>query len=118
MPAFKIGDRICHLDHGEGTVTFVGEKYVGVAFDGEGSLLRMDSSVRSTGDILGQDAWLVRATVMRLSDYRSEDVDLDILITRKAWEGSEPPRVDQDIEVRLWLQVHLWYPHDHGSVGA
>ena len=95
-------------DDGEGTVTVVGEKYVGIEFDGKGdALLRMDGAVRSIGVVLGQDAWLVRATVMRLSDYLSEDVDLDILITPKAWRGSEPPRIGEDIQGRLWLQGRL-----------
>lgn len=74
-------------------------------------------SVREVKDMLGQDGWLVRATVLRLSEYRTEDVDLDILITRKAWQGKEPPAPGQDIEGRLWLQGYLWYPHNHGSIG-
>jgi len=55
MPAFKVGDRMCHPDHGEGTVTFVGEKYDGIEFDEKGNaLLRMDgldSAARSAGRI-------------------------------------------------------------------
>lgn len=54
---------------------------------------------------LGQQGWRVRATIMRSGD---QDADLDIFITRKAWEGDQPPRVGQDIEGYLWLQGRLW----------
>jgi hypothetical protein len=52
-------------------------------------------------DWLGQDGWRVRATVMRFGEV---DADLDIVITRRAWRGSEPPQPGQDIEGCLWLQ--------------
>ena len=61
-------------------------------------------TVSEFSDWLGQTGWRVRATVMRFD----EDADLDILITRKAWAGDEPPQVGQDIEGRLWLQGYLW----------
>lgn len=63
--------------------------------------------VREFSDWLGQAGWRVRATVMR---FGGEDVDLDILITRRAWSGETPPQVGQDIEGRLWLQGYLWMP--------
>ena len=56
---------------------------------------------------LGQDGWRVSATVMRFGE---QDADLDILITRRAWTGTEPPQVGQDIEGRLWLQGRLTSP--------
>jgi len=74
-------------------------------------------SVREVKDVLGQDGWLVRATVLRLSTYRSEDVPLSILITTKAWREKEPPQIGRDIEGRLWLQGYLWYPHNYSSIG-
>lgn len=52
-------------------------------------------------DFLGQEGWRVRATVFRFGD---EDADLDIVITRRAWSGDQPPHVGQDIEGTLWLQ--------------
>lgn len=39
---------------------------------------------------LGQQGWKVIVTVMRFDD---EDADLAILITEKAWQGKEPPKV-------------------------
>lgn len=56
-------------------------------------------------DILGQQGWFVKVTVLRFED---DDVDLDMLITRRAWQSSEPPCVGQDIEGALWLQGYLW----------
>jgi hypothetical protein len=64
-------------------------------------------SVKEFRDWLGQDGWRVRTTVMRFDD---EDADLDILITRRAWSGTEPPRAGQEIEGELWLQGYLWMP--------
>lgn len=64
-------------------------------------------SVREFKDWLGQDGWKLRATVLRFGD---EDVDLDILISRRAWSGDAPPEAGQDIEGRLWLQGYLWQP--------
>ena len=63
--------------------------------------------VSAFNDWLGQDGWRVRATVLR---FGNEDGDLDILITRRAWSGTAPPQVGQDIEGHLWLQGRLWMP--------
>lgn len=52
---------------------------------------------------------------MRFGD---EDGDLDILITRRAWQGDAPPRVGQDIEGQLWLQGRLWMPSEPSSAAA
>lgn len=57
-------------------------------------------------DMLGQRGWFVKVTVMRHDDG---DVDLDMLITRRAWQGDDPPCVGQDIEGSLCLQGYLWY---------
>ncbi len=62
-----------------------------------------------SNDWLGQSGWQVRVTVMRFDD---EDADLDVFITRRAWSGSEPPSVAQDIEGSLWLQGRLWTAHE------
>jgi len=59
-------------------------------------------------DYLGQDGWLVRVTVMRLSDYETEDVNLDIVLTGRAWQEDNAPIVDMEIEGTLWLQGYLW----------
>ncbi len=37
-----------------------------------------------------------------------EELELDILITRRSWQGSEAPAIGQDIEGTLWLQGFLW----------
>jgi hypothetical protein len=57
------------------------------------------------GEILGQEGWFVRVTVLRFSD---DDFDLDLLITKRSWQGDSPPAIGQDIEGRLWLQGYLW----------
>jgi hypothetical protein len=62
-------------------------------------------SVTEFTDCLGQDGWRVRAPVMC---FDNNDADLDIVITRRAWSGSESPKVGQDIEGNLWLQGYLW----------
>jgi hypothetical protein len=62
-------------------------------------------SVKEFEDWLGQDGWRVRATALRHDD---EDVDLDIVITRRVWQDKAPPQVGQDIEGSLWLQGRLW----------
>lgn len=54
--------------------------------------------------MLGQRAWRVRVTVIRNSD----DFELDIVVTKRVWEGDEPPQVGQEIEGRMWLQGRLW----------
>jgi hypothetical protein len=56
-------------------------------------------------DMLGQQGWFVKVTVMRFGDH---DVDLDMLITRRAWPHEDPPSVGKDIEGSLWLQGYLW----------
>lgn len=56
-------------------------------------------------DYLGQAGWKVRVTVMRFGEV---DADLDIHVTRRAWDGEEPPREGQNIDGRLWLQGRLW----------
>lgn len=54
-------------------------------------------------EMLGEPAWLLEVTVLRFS----EDVNLNILVTRRVWEGDEPPQVGEDVEGKLWLQGHL-----------
>lgn len=71
-------------------------------------------TVEPFDDFLGQTGWKVRATVMRFGDT---DADLDIYITRRAWQGEEPPRPGQDIEGRLWLQGRLWSAPQAWEVG-
>jgi hypothetical protein len=61
---------------------------------------------------------MVRATILRMSTYRNEDVALSILITTKAWQEKAPPQIGRDIEGRLWLQGYLWYPHNYESIGC
>jgi hypothetical protein len=67
-------------------------------------------SVKPIDDFLGQTGWRVRVTVMRLSGYETEDVDLDIVITRRIWRQEQSPEVGMDIEGALWLQGYLWMP--------
>lgn len=62
-------------------------------------------TVEPFDDFLGQAGWRVRVTVMRFDD---KDADLDIYVTRRVWQGNEPPRIGQDVEGRLWLQGRLW----------
>ena len=59
-------------------------------------------SVRDV-EVLDEPAWLLEVTVLRFS----EDVNLNILLTRRAWEGEVSPQVGEDIEGRLWLQGYL-----------
>ena len=64
--------------------------------------------VRSVADFdgwLGQSGWKVSVCVMQFQD---ESADLNVFVTERAWSGSEPPRVGQDIEGSLWLQGRLW----------
>ena len=57
--------------------------------------------------MLNQPGWLVRTALVRgMEDDR--EYDFDILITRKAWEGDEPPRAGENIEGAMWLQGYLW----------
>jgi len=60
-------------------------------------------------EMLGQPAWKLRTTVTRDLET-NDDVDLDIIVTHKAWEGGKPPKVGEDIEGFLWLQGFLWMP--------
>jgi len=63
-------------------------------------------SVKETPfDILGQSGWIVRVTVIK---FRNNNIDLDILITRKVWKSDRAPFIGQDIEGSLWLQGYLW----------
>jgi hypothetical protein len=65
--------------------------------------------VREFEDFLGQRGWTVRATVMRSIGLSSDDADLTVVITQRAWQGDGPPQVGQDIEGRLWLQGYMVY---------
>jgi len=60
-------------------------------------------------ELLGRHAWRLTVTVMRTAGDE-EDVDLDIVVTDKAWEEPEPPRIGRDIEGALWLQGSLVKP--------
>jgi hypothetical protein len=56
-------------------------------------------------NLLGQEAWRVRITVIRCDD---QDMDLDVFITQRVWQGKQPPEVGADVEGHLWLQGRLW----------
>ena len=58
-------------------------------------------------EILGQRAWRVRTTVVRLSD---KDIDIDLCLTEKVLGGHRVPKVDEDVRGILWLQGYLWMP--------
>lgn len=58
-------------------------------------------------EMLGQPAWLVRATLLKGID-NDEEFDFNIVVTHRAWESDEPPRPGSDIEGALWLQGYLW----------
>ena len=65
-------------------------------------------------EMLGQEAWLATATVVRALDIprsqaagSKEDFDLPILITAKAWRHDSPPEPGQDIAGTLWMQGFL-----------
>lgn len=63
-----------------------------------------------SGGLLDQPTWRLVVTVLRdLADGES-DMDLAILITRRVWEGDQPPAVGMEIEGNLWLQGRLWMP--------
>ncbi|HRR40342.1 MAG TPA: hypothetical protein P5244_03800 [Syntrophales bacterium] len=66
---------------------------------------RLKSIKEIVGDVLGQTGWVARTTVMKFGE---EDADLDILITRRAWQGDSPPSIGQNIEGSIWLQGYLW----------
>ncbi len=59
------------------------------------------------GDVLGQTGWFIKVTVMRFGDA---DADIDMLVTRRAWQSDSPPAVGQDVEGSFWLQGYLTYP--------
>lgn len=63
--------------------------------------------VTAFDDWLGQSGWKARVGVM---EFEGKSLDLDIFITERAWNDSEPPRVGHDIEGSLWLQGRLWGP--------
>ncbi len=60
---------------------------------------------------LGQAGWKVSVTVLRGLGSEADDIDLDIFITRLAWQGDAPPQPGQDIEGTLWLQGRLATPN-------
>ena len=62
-------------------------------------------SVAAFDGWLGQSGWKVRVAIMQFED---ECAELDVFVTDRAWRGSEPPLVGQDIEGSLWLQGRLW----------
>jgi len=55
--------------------------------------------------MLGLRAWRMRTTVMRDSP---DDLDMDIVVTERAWSGEAPPQIGQVIEGQMWLQGRLW----------
>lgn len=55
---------------------------------------------------LGQAGWRARVCVMQLDNM---DAELDVYLTGRAWTGTEPPQVGDDIEGTLWLQGRLWW---------
>lgn len=59
--------------------------------------------------ILDQKGWKVCVTVLRDIDNGDRDMDLDIIVTQKAWGASSPPQVGEDMEGSLWLQGYLWW---------
>lgn len=63
-------------------------------------------SVKETR-FLDQPAWRLRVTVMR----QEQDIDLEILVTGRAWKSPSAPVVGEDVEGRLWLQGTLWHAH-------
>lgn len=93
-----------------------------VTFDGAAIFLPIDAwdvddysfrapikEVHEFEDFLGQKGWCVKATVLRHFGDASDDGDLKIVITQRAWQGDEPPKVGQDIEGHLWLQGWMCY---------
>lgn len=62
-------------------------------------------SVEAFDNWLGQSGWRVRVCVMQMDP---EDAELDVLVTKRAWSGDEPPQVGEDMEGTLWLQGRLW----------
>ena len=78
-----------------------------------GPVLKVEPFSKETfDDMLGQSGWLIKVKVMRFEDY--EDAELEIVMTRHAWSGSEPPRVGEDVVGRPWLQDFLRFPHPPG----
>lgn len=80
-----------------------------------GSVLKVESFSKETfNDMLGQSGWQIKVKVMRFLDEDLEDAELEIIVTQRAWSGSEPPKIGQDVEGQLWLQGYLWFPHPPG----
>lgn len=75
-----------------------------------GPVLKVEPFSKETfNGMLGQSGWQIRVKVMRFSDEEDyEDAELEIVVTQRAWSGSEPPKVGQDVEGQLWLQGRLW----------
>ena len=77
---------------------------------------RFHAPVREVEEVemLGQEAWLVTATVARPFDTpegsgnpatgSDEEFDLPILVTGRAWRHDSPPEEGQDISGILWMQ--------------
>ncbi|MCK9487814.1 MAG: hypothetical protein M0Q42_00150 [Xanthomonadales bacterium] len=59
--------------------------------------------------MLGQPIWRLRVTVFRLDEV---DVDLDVIVSGKAWRGEQPPQVGQNVQGSLWLQGRMWMSGD------
>lgn len=56
-------------------------------------------------DMLGQKFWLVKITIANNS--AGEDLDLDLVLTRKVLGTGQVPRIGDDISAAIWLQGHL-----------
>jgi hypothetical protein len=65
-------------------------------------------------DFLGQAGWRLRVAVIRADD--NDALDLEIVVTARAWDDPEPPAVGQDVEGDLWLQGRLWHPGGQACV--
>ncbi|MBN8728458.1 MAG: hypothetical protein J0H15_12255 [Xanthomonadales bacterium] len=72
--------------------------------------------VQELADVLGQQAWRLVVTVMRLGEENDEDADLAILVTRRAWRDETPPVPGMAVDGTLWLQGRLWQP-ERGRTG-
>lgn len=66
--------------------------------------------VTDVPDLLGQPAWRLVVTVMRLGSGFDEDADLAVLVTRRAWRGEQAPVAGMEVDGTLWLQGRLWQP--------
>ena len=93
---------------GKDTISLIGMSMLIPLRDGdldEYSFRGQVIQVESFSDFLSQKGWRTRVRVIRDSP---ENMDLDIWVTEKVWEGKHPPQVGEDIEGVLWLQGHLW----------